>query len=78
MDENRNSQNEGPDEDQFTFSGLIKSLVSISVGGLLRWGCHLMFGWSTGWCIGIGLLIGWALPGFIEGAKEELNTLKDD
>lgn len=74
MDENKKVS----DEETPTPATVAKSVISIIVFGVLGWVCHLIFGWNTWWCIGIGLFIGWLLPGFLAGAKEQLKTLNDN
>lgn len=73
-----NDKNKQQEEEPITIKEIVRSLVSISVCGALGLLASYLFGWSLWWSLGVGLLIGWALPGFIDGAKEELSTLKDE
>ncbi|MCH5219189.1 MAG: hypothetical protein J1F20_01370 [Muribaculaceae bacterium] len=51
---------------------IIRSVISIISFGVLGFIGHLIFDWNIWWSIGIGIIIGWFLPGFIDGAKESI------
>lgn len=65
-------------DDQYTVGNLIKSLVSIATCGFLGYIAASIFGWTAWICIVAGLVIGWAAPGFIEGAKDAMREAMEE
>lgn len=66
-------------DEEISARDVIRSLISIATCGILGYVASIFFGWSTWLCIVVGLVVGWAAPGFIQGAKEELReALKEN
>ncbi len=66
-------------DDEITVGRLMTSLCSIAAGAAIGYLASEMFDWTMWICIVIGVIVGWAAPGFIEGACETLKEgLQDE
>lgn len=77
MDDN-NKRQQAADNDMPSTAEIKRSLISICSCTLAGLAASYIFDWNIWWSLGIGAFIGWALPGFLDGAREELSTLNED